>query len=368
MTSKKYCLALFLVISEFFIANMVLWQTVSSNSFYGEDGHGDLSRMGMISMTSSLTHPIEYPQKHIEYSEVADKLEQTHVDILTIGDSFSNGSGGNYYQDYICSEYGVSVMNVPCRPYNDALKTFYILKNTGLLEQIKPRVIILESLTANMKERFGMKEPEQYDYTVEGFNQAQMAGRIKADVQAQIAEEKLAPGIMVKANAEFIKSWLRRMTNDDDYRFNDAVGIWKLNIRAFSNPGWEDKLLFPLSNANVRFEEQVVYNINNNLNDVAGYCEKQGIKLILLPVSDKYDVYSPYFASPPSDWRENTVINDLKKLSHRYAIIDTTNSLRKVIESSDRSEYTDLFWADDMHYSWKANQIIVKEIMQNISN
>lgn len=366
MNAKKYCIAISTIFLVFIITNIIIWHYGTKNSFGIGKGHGDLGRIAGLHITDPNTHPINYLIKHREFQDVMDNTDDIKADVLTIGDSFSNGGGGNYYQDYLCSKYNWSILNVPSKPYNNALQILYILEESGLLAQIQPKVVILESLSANMKYRFGMESPQIPKIDIDGFKQAQKCSLTTEQTERELFYEKIVPGIMLKANLSYIEAWAYRRMNPNDYHLNEGVGMMNLNRAFFSNPGWEDKLVFPFSDANVHYDEKTLDNIVNNINGAADLCKKHDIELVFMPVENKFDVYYPYIVDPPPQYTESMVLRDMSNLPHRFIMINTSDVLRKKLESDDKEEYIDLFWVDDLHYSWKAHEAIAEQLQYQL--
>ncbi|WP_158645761.1 hypothetical protein [Selenomonas ruminantium] len=368
MNSRKFSMLIASVLGVFILLNIVLWQGYTKDIFYGQDAHGDLKRMGGVYVPPSQTKPVKYTTEHYEFPEVMDNLEAIQADVLTIGDSFSNGTGGNYYQDYLCSTYGWKILNVPSRPYNNALQMMYSLQETGLLAKIKPKVIILESLAANMEERFGSDKMQIYTLSLSGLKQAQNQGKISTKTKNEISADKLAPGIMIKSNLEVVKTLIHHQRHPQDYRINDKVGLLNLSQPLFSNEGWEDKLLVHLPDSNVHFSEQTIKNINNNINAAAELCREQGIVLVFMPVANKADVYYPYIKDVPPDWQVNKTMQELDALPKDYLLVNTEQILQQSLTEGDPAAVKDLFWLDDLHFSWKAQQIISDDLAQKLKD
>ena len=77
---------------------------------------------------------------------------------------------------------------------------------------------------------------------------------------------------------------------------------------------------------------------------------------------DKYDLYYPYIEDK-ENWQEKNLFAQFMKLPRNYVWIDTKTLLRRALEEE---QTRDLYWADDDHYSWKAQQIIGDEIARQI--
>ncbi len=358
MSARKFCILVFGILGLFVFFNIVLWQICTKDIFYGEE-NTVLQRMGGMSFSPPKNHPVNYPVKHHEFRDIMDtNLEGIQVDVVTIGDSFSNGSGGNYYQDYLCSQYGWKVLNIPSKPYNNALQMLYILQDTGALDKMRPKIIILESLAANMGERFGGDVVERPVVSMTGFKQAQSQGNITNKMKNEISANKIAPEIMLKYNMVVLKTTVHRKLYPNDYRINDGVGNLRLKKQMFSNEGWEDALVVPLSDCNVHFSEHIIKNINANLNKVAKQCRDKGILLVFMSAANKVDVYYPYIKEVPSTWRSNTSMQELEALPKEYVFVNTEKILQQALVDREEEDIRDLYWLGDLHFSWKANQIV----------
>ena len=99
----------------FVLYNAIIWVYFTSKFQEPQQyGIGDLARMGYMPWVRSVTVPDPLvTKKHIEIEAYSGQA----IDMLTVGDSFSNGGGGTYYQDYIASLNRISVLNV--EPYRD---------------------------------------------------------------------------------------------------------------------------------------------------------------------------------------------------------------------------------------------------------
>ena len=72
--------------------NFVIWKTVTEDLITDRhfDG-GDLSRLGYIHGSKMNRHnTTDLPRRHMELKD----YDGRHIDMLTIGDSFSSGGGG----------------------------------------------------------------------------------------------------------------------------------------------------------------------------------------------------------------------------------------------------------------------------------
>ncbi|MEO2147945.1 MAG: hypothetical protein ABGW56_02690, partial [Flavobacteriaceae bacterium] len=153
MKEKKYSYIFTLLIVLFIGFHFVTWNFVTKELFTNKDNMdvGDLGRMSYL--TKSLTlrrNEQNLPLKHVQYN---DNVE---IDVITIGDSFSNGgsAGSNkYYQDYIATIQNLEVMNIKAR-MGGFIETVLILDSNGILDELNPKIIILQTVERSAISRF----------------------------------------------------------------------------------------------------------------------------------------------------------------------------------------------------------------------
>ena len=142
---RKWTLVLLVTLILFIVYNLAMW------TFFTEDiltdrkyYNGGLDRMGYIVGSKHYrTHESTLSRKVIENSEYNGQ----RVDVITIGDSFSNvkyNGKDPMYQDWIASLYDLAVLNLQPLPGHDVLSTAITLLNSGYLDKIRPKHLILE--------------------------------------------------------------------------------------------------------------------------------------------------------------------------------------------------------------------------------
>ena len=346
MTSKKYVAYVAAILYTFMILNLALWHGITKDIFMGRD----LQRMGSITTTAPLTEDRHYPKRHEELAEwiASGKLES--CDVLTIGDSFSNGRDGSSYQDYLVNEYGLRVLNA--RSNYHALRDLYILLNSGIIDAIKARVVILESVQRFMQGRLGEKlllcEDESSRYSAHPANNADSVA------------EGFMPPIMSQANTDFLYNKIFHMMSPG--QLSPEVYITKLDRKLFTNPGYEDTLLFINGDLNYLRAPLNAEMVNKNLNNAARLLKAKGITLIFFAAVDKYDLYYPYITDK-SGRPENPFFQKLRDVQGKeYIYIDTITPLRQALERGEQ----DIYWLTDTHWSHKGIKIVCDELVKYI--
>lgn len=147
---KKIVLFYILAIVCFLLFHVIIWNLFTSKIF-GLDKSlqvGGLARLGyQVYSVHARKEKIDIDKSHIPFNTL-DNIQS--VDIITLGDSFSNGGGGGlnrFYQDYIVKKYQAKVLNIKALNYdNNFVNTIIAMYNSGMLDRLKPKAIILESV------------------------------------------------------------------------------------------------------------------------------------------------------------------------------------------------------------------------------
>lgn len=405
MKAKTYAGTAIAFFAAFFLGSLCLWHYFVYPTFLGEieTGHGDLLRVGGIARVDAATEPRIYELHHTEFADYLKGLalgEASTYDVLTIGDSFSNGGGGVYYQDILGAETSLRILNVPAPTGKlNAIETYYVLERLGYLDRIQPRIVILESVERYIDDRYGEKlleTPKTTDTELrqliapdtvglpdrtreEGIvdsdgkdaSKAEPDGQ-GADGQAQTATgtentgaerlDWLFPPIMLNANGEYLVNKWFTLWHPDQLSSNTYC--LRLTKPFFTNPGRENQLLF--------YDEELAYTkrpirtdmVNQNLETAAALAKRHGSRLYFMPVADKIDLYHPWLSdADKARWGENPFIRELHAMARTYTIIDTRAILRPLLEQGE----PDIWWQDDTHWTWKAAETISHAIKEMLS-
>jgi len=145
--SKNYNLIIVSLLGIFITYNFCVWNLFTKELIKPPEGFksGELSRLSYQKKYNILKKTTRtLPNKHIG---IKDYIGQK-VDVITIGDSFSNASAGGenpYYQDYLATSKNLSVLNIPLildKPNKSVIDELIVLLNNGLIDKIKPKYII----------------------------------------------------------------------------------------------------------------------------------------------------------------------------------------------------------------------------------
>tara|TARA_B100000795_G_scaffold257442_1_gene230686 strand:+ start:1573 stop:2622 length:1050 start_codon:yes stop_codon:yes gene_type:complete len=346
MRAKKYLKIFSLLIILLIGFHFITWNLITKEFFvYEEDMHiGDLGRISYLSKSLSLRkNEQNLANKHIQYNAIEE------VDVLTIGDSFSNGGSGGtnkYYQDYIATNQNLKVMNIQSSG-KGYIETILILMSNGMLDTLKPKFIILQTVERDAINNY----TKLVDWDI-GLKNGSISFLDKKNSRSY---SKPKPSFINNLNYNAVLYSL--LYNYDDNAIFSKTYIALLTKSLFSSED-EDKLLFynrDLKNLSKSNNESISL-LNQNLNKLQELLNVKNIKLYFLPSVDKYNLYSKYIQN--NKYPQSTFFEMLRPLEKEYTFIDTKMILEKMLDNN----ILDVYYSDDTHWSFKASEEIFKQI------
>lgn len=338
MHYRRFVLTFSIALIFFVAGNYATWKLVTEDLV--TDSHfdgGDLSRMGYISGSKMYRHnTTDLPRRHIPLKD----YDGRRVDMITIGDSFSNGGGGGnnrFYQDYISSSNNFEVLNLNPIKGMDFITTIVTMLNNGFIERSGTRYILISATEIGWKElahhidfdqNIRMDELEKYPI-VNHYGKLPRVPFINNGNFKYLAFNMLYP---LSEHALFSKVYKAKLTKS-----------------FFSVPAANQLLYLPFRSLPSAEDMQ---RINDNLNQLSDRLEARGIHLVFMPFADKYTMYAPWLEK--KRFPESAFFELIRPLPKRYAFIDTKSLLRQELQRGEK----DIYYADDTHSSWKASSKI----------
>lgn len=353
---KKIVVTLFVILSILFVFHTSVWFIFTKQILDTPCNFrvGDLVRLSyqIDSLHLRANINITLPLQHIESA----KWKGEEIDIISVGDSFSNAEAGGenpYYQDYIETTHNMRVLNIP--PSN--LNTNYIerilgLYNNNLLDTIKPKIIIIESAERFVIDRFS--KPINWDYST---TQEQALRDFKSSIFNKCDKRNVS--IINNGNYDFILNPVIYTLSTSPVK---RSGVYRMTLKKklFSVKAAQT-LLFHQSDLESIPKATVenIHNLNTNLNDLAHILAKKNIKLVFMPIVDKYNLYSNYLSNNP--FNKSVFFEKLRPMRKNYYLLDTKAILQPLVESTQK----DIFFADDTHWSPTASKTIINALPIN---
>jgi hypothetical protein len=326
---------------------------------------GDLGRMSYAADLIDLReNKVDLNKKHVEEKDYLNEK----IDFLTLGDSFSNGGGGGlntYYQDYIASAYDKNVLNIA--HFKDAknyIETISRLLNSGELERMGVKYVLIESVQRFGMQRFGVEDLDFSNSDISIFKK-QIESNLNQKGLKKREEHNISDDIGVINNLNLnALAYNLRFKIKGYGKINSEIYREKIDKNLFSTKISDEILFFHEDLEHLKFETtKNIEMLNKNFNTLANLLVKKNIKLIFMPAVDKYNLYSPYITS--NNYAKSMFFEYLDTLPKDYIFINSKKILSEQLEKGEK----DIFYVDDTHWSYKASNILINhESFKNIFN
>ncbi|MGB5965073.1 MAG: hypothetical protein WBF77_11445 [Sulfurimonadaceae bacterium] len=347
ITQKSFAYIFVLFLTLFAIFHLTMWNLYTKRIFELPENMkiGDLSRLSYKTDSIQLRER-RTPHHHNFFT--FSNWDGQPVDLLTIGDSYSNGAVGEFYQDHLAATQNLRVMNIQQLPFTkNYLETIVLLLNSGVLGTIKPRSILIESVERECMNRFSTP-----------INTA-----IKADYNTTIESlqkthyiSKNQPPIRFVNTANYNAFLYKLLYMFDDNAYYSPVYITPLKQAFFSSEDAHSLLFINNDIEGVKkTTSRSVNKMNQSLNSLTDLLQKRNISLYFMPVVDKSNLYAPYIVE--NQYPASTFFETLRAMPRRYSLIDTKQILTKQLEMGKH----DIFYPDDTHWSRMSNATVMSQ-------
>ena len=351
----------FIIKTSFFVAPFLIFYFINTK-FYKKD-EGDLVRLGYIYNNPSPSSEIiaQYKPLGNKFTLISesDLSQNVNMDVLTIGDSFSD-QGTPGYQNILANK-GISVAHVDrFLSEENPIQVLIELINSDFFDRIKTKYVVLETV-----ERYAVDRTSELSFT---------QSRSITDITKQIKKYKEKKSKSTDSNTlqkvEFFSDatikvplfnfqylFLNRPLYADVYRFESE------NNLIFSNK--PEELLFykgDIKSLVEKNDDKKVSQANKVFNKINQLLEKKGIKLIVMIAPDKYDLYYPYIKNKPKG-KEPLFFEKLEKEKKEYLYIPSYSILSDMIKKEK-----DVYFYDDTHWTMKGADAMSESIYNMIKN
>lgn len=355
IANRRYIRIFGIVIAIFVAYHALMWFVFTSKllDIPLPNQIGDLSRIAyQIQSLHPRKNASTLPRKHIEFSD----WKGEKIDIVTIGDSFSNGGAGGlnpYYQDFIASHYNCTVLNInPTLFGENSIEAVNALYRSGLLDEIKPKAILIESVGRYITSRYA--KPIVWD---QNLSRNTIYADLKKGTWGDGKPQKEKPLFISTANYKLPLYNFYYLMSPNAFDYSNA---YKLSLK---------KPLFNVNAASTLlvYEHDItslgtitpenISIINNNFNHLADLLSNKKIHLYFMAAVDKYDLYHDYLESG-SSYGKNPLFDLLRPMEKHYTFIDTKAILSDALQKGQK----DIYYADDTHWSYLASDIVIRNV------
>ena len=353
---KKITFLWLVLIFQFLIFNFLIFFNYT-NKVYPETSDssiGDLARMSyLVDIIQDKKNIVDLERVHLSQNEYKNQ----NIDILTIGDSFSNGGAGgvnSYYQDYISTVYNKNVLNLnPQKIENTSnyIEIITLFANSGYLEKMGLKYILVESVQREALVRFARNDLNFFMRTDKNLENIFENLRQTYNIEEL---HTLKPPIINNLNFNAFLYNMKYYIKGYG-KLNSSVYIEKLNKELFTSKSSLELAFFheDIKKLSLETKENIEL-LNQNFNYLSDILENKGIKLIFMPAVDKYNLYRPFIVS--NKYKESIFFEYLATLDKKYTFINT----KKILSESLKNGEKDIFYADDTHWSYIASENIIK--------
>ncbi|MFA6339262.1 MAG: hypothetical protein WCW87_04390 [Candidatus Paceibacterota bacterium] len=270
------------------------------------------------------------------------------IDLLTLGDSFSNGGGGGknpYYQDYLATRLNINILNIQNIDTNFSyIDTIHFLHERKWLNKLKPKAILIQVVVRESLRDVPTKKTklDLQDISIKNI--------LKSNQTAHFPQPLWINTANYKAPYYYIRYYYSVRAKKEVYRL-------PLITNFFTAKDQNHLLVYHDDVKNIsKFNESSIHHLNAELNVLAEELQREKITLIFMPVVDKYDLYYDYLFNR-GQFPENPFFSLLRKEPKKYIFIDT----KVILESMLKNDTNDLYYPDDTHWSYKASEKIATD-------
>lgn len=304
---------------------------------------GDLGNLALITFWPEYGQKIEeHEMKDTLFVKVnhTEDLRNIDVNVLTVGDSFSQQEHAGY-QNYMPGE-GLSVANCRRSLYDNPIQYAYNLMDWGMVDSTNVDVMVVEVGERDFALRidnFGVDKVEvpEPDDPVEDDN-----------------EERNPNEWSLLRARDFVL-----------YRFAGRSPVYVVDLKQdfFDSPE-PRKLYFYCADIinGMTIDETIRHKVKEVFDLLTCMAQKRGIKLIFMLPVDKYDLYQDYIVDNPYAYPKRINEDVREILGDIPEVLLSKYYLQPLIDKGEK----DIFLFDNSHWSYKASEVVGKELSRRI--
>jgi hypothetical protein len=341
-TMKKFLIKLSYTVLPVFL--LLFGLTAYLNIYIRPQATGDLGRLGFVIIGEDYGQRIEQNElKDTLFEKVreTDDLKNIHVNVLTIGDSFSQQEHAGY-QNYMALE-GLTVANTRRDLYDNPIQYSWNVLEAGVVDSTNIDVMVVEVGERDLAIRI---DNFRIDKVEKG--------------------EPDMPDIVEEENVWDIRDWSLLRTRDFlMYRYAGRNPVYDVKLnRDFFDSNEPRRLYFYCADITngISIEESIRPKFKKVFDLLTKKAHERGVALILMVPVDKYDLYQEYIVDNPYDHpkRINEEVREL--LGDIPEVLLSKYYLQPLIERGEK----DVFLFDNSHWSYKASEAVGKELSRRV--
>lgn len=307
-------------------------------------GTGDLGNLALIPFGMEYAQMIsEYKMKDTLFITVnhTEELRHIHVNVLTVGDSFSQQTRGGY-QNYMPGE-GISVANCRRSLYENPIQYASNILDWGVVDSTNIDVLVVEVVERDFAMRIGTFEESKVEVP-------------KPESTSDKVEHK-------ERNAN---EWsLLRARDFILYRFAGRSPVYKVTLdKDYFNSKEPRSLYFYYVDINngLTIDETLAPKVKDVFDLLTRKAHERGIGLMLMMPVDKYDLYQDHIVDNPYPHpkRVNEDVRDI--LGDIPEVMLCKDCLQPLIDKGEK----DVFLFDNTHWTHKGSEAVGRELSRRV--
>jgi hypothetical protein len=266
-----------------------------------------------------------------------EELRNIHVNVLTVGDSFSQqGSGG--YQNYMPGE-GITVANCRRSLYESPIQYASNILDWGVVDSTNIDVLVVEVV--------------ERDFAISISNFEESKVEVPEPESTSDKEERNANEWSLLRARDFIL-----------YRFGGRSPVYQVTLdKDYFNSKEPRSLYFyyvDVTNG-LTIDEALRPKVKEVFDLLTRKAHERGIRLILMMPVDKYDLYQDYIVDNP--YPPKRVNDDVREIFGDIPeVMLCKDCLLPLIEKGEK----DVFLFDNTHWSYKGSEAVGKELSRRV--
>ena len=267
-----------------------------------------------------------------------EELRNIHVNVLTVGDSFSQqGSAG--YQNYMPGE-GISVANCRRSLYESPIQYACNILDWGVVDSTNIDVLVVEVV--------------ERDFAIDIGN----FGENKIEVPEP---ESTSDKVVGSANV-----WsLLRARDFVLYRYAGRSPVYTFDLKRDFFSSREPNKLYVYDrdiNNGLTIDENLRPKVKEVFDLLTRKAHDRGIKLMLMMPVDKYDLYQDYITDNP--YPPKRVNEDVREIFGDIPeVMLCKYCLQPLLDKGEK----DVFLFDNTHWSYKGSEAVGKELCRRVN-
>ena len=339
---KKFLIKLSYTVLPVFL--LLFGLTAYLNLYIRPRSTGDLGRLAFVIIGQEYGQRIEQDElKDTLFNKVreTEDLRNIHVNVLTIGDSFSQQEHAGY-QNYMAQE-GLTVANTRRDLYDNPIQYAWNLLDAGVIDSTNIDVMVVE-----VGER-------DFALRIENFRTDKI----------EVGEPDI-PGKYVEENVWDIRQWSLLRTRDFlMYRYAGRNPVYEVQLdRDFFSSNEPRKLYFYCADIlnGLTIDETISSKVKEVFDLLTTKAHERGLALILMLPVDKYDLYQDYIVDNPYD-HPKRINEDVRELIGDIPEVMLCKfTLQPLLENGEK----DVFLFDNSHWSYKGSQAVGQELSRRV--